>query len=420
MPKQFSAFVYVLLAAIFFTVPAMARECSVQFNAYGLIQEALDKQIDVELLKKQGGMIDGYIRHAEKFLNPELEHFTTTGPQYGSYNITSETRLWFHLQTWGKRHKRGAVVRADKSINDINVLVEETRVVRALFLTMLRHKQIEEEKERLDSIREVIGDLLQKYKKVGFLSAEQTLEKGSLEIADEELSLNITQLSNEHQGIKKYYQTITRSECEVDLELRKSKQNVWPDLNGVRYIPEQSMFTKLSELALEKSKLQFRYEQAMAIPDVKVGPIWQLNEFNRREYNIFGVGIIIPLPVFDRNQGLKSAASIDIERSQKRLDFNQQEMDREFKLNHRRYMNLFKQIMDFRKDQNLKAQLLTNRDLFKRGLISIPLFLTYKREQVGLINKMNTLELDLGSYLSEIFIINNVPLATEGTKVLSL
>jgi hypothetical protein len=412
--------IFLLLISLISSHPSFARECSVEFNAYGLIREALDKQIDVELLKKQGGMIDGYIRHAEKFLNPELEHFTTTGPQYGSYNITSETRLWFHLQTWGKRHKRGDVIRADRSINDVNVLVEETRVVRALFLTMLRHKQIEDEIGRLKSIREVISDLMQKYKKVGFLSAEQTMEKGSLEIADEDLSLNITQLQNEHHGIKKYYQTITRSECEVKLDLGKSAQNVWPDLSGVTFVPAQSLFTKLSELALEKSKLQFRLEQANAVPDVRVGPIWQLNEFNRREYNLFGVGFIVPLPIFDRNQGLKSAASIDIDRNQKRLDFNQIEMSREFKLNHRRYMNLFKQIMEFRKDQSLKAQVLTNRDLFKRGLISIPLFLTYKREQVGIIEKMNTLELDLGSYLSEIFIINNIPLATEGTKVLSL
>lgn len=401
--------------------PTFAKECVAEWEVSKIFQEAMDKQIDVQLLQKEGGMIDGYIRNAEKITNPELEHFTTTGDQYGQNNVTSETRLWFHLQTNNKRHKRGDVFRADRKINEVNVMVQQTRLVREIFLTILRNKQLLDEQTRLKTIHEVIDDLLTKYQKVDFLSAEQSLEKGSLEIANEELELNQIQLQNELAGINKYFQTITRAECRVVLTLtRNSRLNTWPDLQDLTFVPEKSLFTKLSELALEKSKLEFRREQAMAYPDLRIGPMWQLNKLANQESNLFGVGLIIPIPSFDLNQGMKQATSINIDRSQKRLDFNEGEMVREFNLNHRRYMALYKQVMDFRKKENFQAQILENKSLFKRGLVSIPLFLTYKREQLGLINKVHYLELDLAAYLSDLYILNNISLLDESSKVLNL
>lgn len=410
-----------LLYSHFFVFSSFANECAAEWEIPKLFSEAMNRQIEVELLKKEGAMIDGYITNAEKISNPELEHFTTTGDQFGKTNLTSESRLWFHIQTYNKRKKKGDVFRADKDMNALNVKVSQTRLVREVFLLVLRNKQLLDEQERLKSVHDVIDDLLTKYRKVDFLSAEQSLEQGSLAIANEEIELNLIQLQNELAGLNKHYQTLTRSECRIELHLpRKDRINFWPDLKNLTFAPEQSLFTKLSELALQKSKLEFTREEAMAYPDLRIGPIWQLNKLGSQDYSLFGVGLIIPIPSFDLNEGMKQVTSVGIERSQKRKSFNDEEMVREFDLNHRRYMALYKQVMDFRKLENFQAQILENRNLFKRGLVSIPLFLTYKREQLGLINKVHSLELDLAAYLSDLYILNNQSLLNESSKVLNL
>ena len=397
-----------------------AEVCESQMNARELFAKAIDRQIDVESLRKESGVIDGYIQHAGKLPNPELEHFTTSGQQWREHNITQETRLWFHIQTNNKRQKRADVYRTEKEMNEINIRFEQTKVARNLFLTILRHRQLLDEQERLNSFHDIIKELTVKYDRVEHLAAEQTFESASLDLAKEEIEFNQIQLQNELLGIRKYYQTVTQAECPVDLLLPAKNHNRWPDLSSVGFKSSLSFLTKLSELALEKSELEFKREQANAYPDIRIAPMWQYNELGAKPYNLFGVGFVVPLPIVDRNQGLKAATLANVERNKKRLDFNEQEIIREFNLNHQRYTALQKDVMQFQKKFDFQALMLKKKELFRRGLVSIPLFLTYKREQVGLINKVHMLELDLGNYLSEVLIINGAPLIDESMKVLSL
>lgn len=411
----------ILLSLFFFSLSVFSDECFVNLEARNLINMAVEKQIDVTLAQKETPIIEGYIRNAQKITNPELEHFSTTGNQQGDNNVTSESRLWFHIQTNGKRRKRADVFRADQERNEVNIQVLQTQVRRNLFLNILRNKQLLDEQARIEGIKDVLDDLLQKYKKITYLSAEQILEKGSLEVANEELEISLLLLKNEISGINKFYQTVTRSECRVALITNpKVRKNSWPDLSDYTFQPERSLFTKLGEIALEKSKLEFTREQANAYPDLRIGPMWQLNRLGNTEYNLFGVGFILPIPSTDLNQGMKQATKAGIARNEKQLDFQQEEMRREFRLNHVRYMSSYKQVMDFRKTEGFQGQILENRKLFGRGLISIPLFLTYKREVVGLITKVHELELDLAQYLADLLIINNAPLDDNSLKVLNL
>lgn len=87
--------------------------------------------------------IDGLILDAQKIINPELEHFTTAGNQFGDRNVTSESRIWFNLQLGDKRNKRSRVFEAEKAIGKAELELLKITFQKEIFLGILRYKQQE-------------------------------------------------------------------------------------------------------------------------------------------------------------------------------------------------------------------------------------------------------------------------------------
>ena len=127
--------------------------------------------------------MEGQIEESHKIYNPEFEHFTTTGDQQGRNNITSESRIWFNLQLNNKRAKKARVAEVDKEIGNVELEVLRLQLKQEIFLAILRFKQIQRETGAVENLSDVVDNFVQRYKRVGFLTPEQRVEVGSLELS---------------------------------------------------------------------------------------------------------------------------------------------------------------------------------------------------------------------------------------------
>lgn len=82
---------------------------------------------------------------------------------------------------------------------------------------------------------------------------------------------------------------------------------------------------KSARLAVDYSNLNLRLQKAMAIPDVNVSLTYDKQGSFVRNYN--GLGISIPLPLFNRNQGAIKQAKIAIESSKTGLQQQQDQIE---------------------------------------------------------------------------------------------
>jgi len=398
-----------------------AQECSHTYTAGEFMNLAQEKEIHFEIKENEIAAMDGYITDAAKIYNPDIEHFTTTGDQYGQNNVTSETRIWFNLQIANKRQKRADVFRVQNEINAIELQALKMKLRKELFLGILRYKQIEKQVSSVSDLKEVIDGFITRYEKISYLSPEQKVEKGSLEISQNDLILVEAKLINERELIKRFFQRALRENCEVSMTIAGPiPGNSWPEMDEIELIENVSLDFKISQLAIRKSEFEFVREEAKKYPDLKVGPVWQLNKLGNQEFSTYGLSFILPLPLFDVNQGLRSVAEFNLRRSKLEADFSKQQIAKEFdfrKQNYIRLKNKFNSVNEITKYRSLLTEY---RALFKRGLISISAFLSYKREFLNLTSEVHDIESALADHLIELHHINSLSTEKIIPKVLNL
>lgn len=406
---------------MFFSSSAFTQECIHPYEPQELMTEALKKEILFELKEKEIASMDGFITDAYKIYNPDFEHFTTTGNQFGKQNITSESRIWFNLQLANKRDKKADVIRAEKEISQAQLQLLKIKLRKEYFLALLRFKQIQNEMLSVTNLQEVVGDFIGRYTKVSFLSAEQKVEKGSLEMSNNDLTLLEAKLKNESELILRFFQRALREECEIEIVSKDMvKQNNWPKMKETTFKADESLAFKVSQLGIKKSEYELIREDAKKYPDLKVGPVWQLNKLGNLEYSTVGLSFIIPLPFFDRNQGLRSVAQINVNRQKLESDYTRQQISKEFDFRRKNYSELKSKLSKVKELDKYNHLLSEYRALFKRGLITIPNFLSYKREFLNLTSEVHEIESSMADHLVEIYVINNEPIDLIVPKVLNL
>lgn len=379
---------------------AIAQECPEALNPYDLF--AASEKTDIRILL-QDLKIDSYTglaNDAGKIFNPDLEHFTTTGDQFGRMNVTSETRIWFNLQLNDKRRLKERVVLKEQEMEKTQRELVLLRLKKELFHGVIRTKQILRELTSITNLENVLEDLVSRYQKIGFLSPEQRVEFGALELALREVHLRRASLKNEQGLLDRFFQRVLNKNCHVKLTVEVRRDIRWPVHPPTSQ--ELSLHAKLDELALSKSEYELDREEAKKVPDLKVGPVWQLNRLGQQEYNIFGLAFVMPMPFTDRNQGLRQSTEMLVRRAKLEADFNRGQRALEIDFRKERYSELLTHLRgagDLDRYDNLVAEY---KGLFRRGLISIPSLLAFKRELMNLLIEVHGLEQELAGHFLEL------------------
>ena len=108
-----------LLLLFLYQVYSYADTCSHVYTPHHLLNEAIQRNIHLELKQLENKSLEGNLSDANKIYNPEFEHFTTTGDQVGKNNITSESRIWFNLQLNNKREKKWNLIYQEKQAQSL-------------------------------------------------------------------------------------------------------------------------------------------------------------------------------------------------------------------------------------------------------------------------------------------------------------
>ena len=411
---------FALMFTLMISVNSYSEVCTNTYTPQALYKEGIKKNIHLLLKDMEIQAIDGLIEDARKIINPELEHFTTAGNQFGDRNTTSESRIWFNLQLGNKRNKRGQVAMAEKEFSQAELKQLEIQFKKEIFLGILRYKQISRELGFVINLYEMVEKLSLRYQKVGYLTPEQEVEAGTLNISRKELEFRQASLENESLLIRRFFQKMINEQCDVNVALNESLPHTsWPDLEHFAYEPDRSINFKMDQILIKKSQFVFDRENAQKYPDLKVGPVWQLNKLGNREFNIFGVGFILPLP-FERNQGLRSHAQMNLERAKRTEEFNKTQREKEFIFRMESYQRLRTKLLAENDMEAYSAMTVKYNRLFKRGLLSTGSFLNFKRELLNLAVKVHEVETDLATHLMELYRLNDK--STDGfvAKVLRL
>jgi cobalt-zinc-cadmium efflux system outer membrane protein len=215
------------------------------------------------------------------------------------------------IRTAGKRGKEVNMARTNAQMNEWqfrDVMRSLKYQLRKDFYTIVQLQGngllYDQEKEQLDILLRAMAAELQ---------AGNIAEKDYLRIQALDVNLQHEMTDNDKNisDIETELKTLLQVSADTFLQpiAGNEENNTMPQLSLPGLIDSARLYNSgfmLQSLQLLYQKQNLSYQKALAVPDLTFGPEYDRN--SSYTHNLFGLGIALPLPIFDHNQGNIKAA----------------------------------------------------------------------------------------------------------------
>jgi outer membrane protein, heavy metal efflux system len=241
-------------------------------------------------------------------------------------------QLEFLVKTAGKRGKQIKIAQTNAGISQWqfrDLMCKLKAQLREDFYTLvqleLNSKLLQQELEQTDKLL---------YSMSQQLKAGNIAQKDLLRIQALDISLQQDAIENEKQLEDMQSELKTMLQITGNIYIKPVVKE-----KAIAEIPQQSI-AQITDLARQNNpgyqlqKLQLSLQQqnlslqkAMAVPDISVGPNYDLNSNYAPHY--VGLGIGLPLPIFNRNQGNIKSAKMQVKQEETNMEFIDQQLSNE-------------------------------------------------------------------------------------------
>ena len=385
-----------------------------------VISQALDLHPDLMNTQAKLANFDAYDFNSKRKINPEFEYFAVGGREFTFSNpfLMSEARVWMFFQLGDKIGKRQQINQKDFELT--NSLQDQMKegVIKELFKTLVRLRQINTELEQYKNSLSVFKDILNRYTSRKYLYTEQQVEGHIARIARDHYEMRLKIIEKEQQYLILSTKEATRFACnfsnislgELDLNFPDAKTFFPSDIqyNTALKSHEKNIQKKVAELNLENAKV---------IPDLKIGPMAQSYTTSGSTFVTAGVAFVLPLPILDRNIGARQLASVEISQASLKRRVHEEMLKENFEHKHQHYKKFLEVLKDKEGTDDLKSKFSSAAQLFYQGKISIGLVIELQRQILEMKNTYHQAEM---SALIELLDIYELTGQLKVNKMLSL
>lgn len=344
----------------------------------------LKNEMSVEIAKH-------HVDEAGKLINPELEIEGISNLDESS-KYSSSFKLTQTIELGGKRSARvntaksELVARATHAKLEAEDLVIET--VKDIYRLRHLNELIPHYVEAIDAFQRIF----KKLKKRNNLSADQEVEKETLELAINDYKLKLANLRVDFNYLNHHLVHFADKHCEIDVSALPKDLNLNLKLDE---LPKTELsFSKLryAKQFADVQQARLNEEQAKAYSNLRIGPSFKVDK-NDETVKRAGVSLSFDLPLFNRNGAGKAKARTALESA----SMLYKKFKREAKLDlyswqtqYKKYVSSLK-AMDGRDSLDRKHKKVDA--LFKRGIISTSLVIESHRQLIEYTSTRNEFEL---------------------------
>lgn len=260
-------------------------------------------------------------------------------------------------------------------------------------LKVYRQKQINRLIAYYQEAYEVFNEILKIKKNRRTLSPEEQVEKETLFLVASDYLFKVSRLKSEEFKLRTRINYYLGESCTI------AKEALLNDLDSQLSISNDLSLKKYSRLlmetsALEVAKSHYNLESAKAYPDLKIGPIYEVEMIGERKYQSIGFALNIELPVFNRNSEAKVMANYKVSETSLSLKNFSEETQLNLETLIQKYFYLKKSFQTLSNREFLEQKHKEIHDLFKRGVVSTALVIESHRQLLEYENTQNEYELD--------------------------
>lgn len=394
--------IFILLFKVSIT---FAQECPAKITIPWILSESLSSHPKLLLERLNVGIIEASKAEASKMINPELEHFSVWGKEFGNVNAyQNESRLWFTLQLASKRNKSLKAWAGQVEIAKQEEEMLKQALLKDLWINFFRVHQINKEVSVKQAVIEKLNNILLRYRERKYLSPDQSIEERIFTMVVNNFKLSLNHFIKEKNDIYFFFREVTAFKCNIQDSNFEDKKIKWPSLNELETLKTlDTMKVKLSQFEFNLSQSQLNLAEAKKIPNLRLSPVVQ-NYINDDVSNTMaGISFVFPIPIFDANTSERMQTLLTQKYAEKKRDLVIKQEDERFKMGLKKYqtsssvlkeISVIEESLDKLKDISLS---------FTSGKLSISNFVEYCRQLDEIMHRYHVGEAILMNDLMDLF-----------------
>tara|TARA_B100001248_G_scaffold252134_1_gene227955 strand:+ start:8271 stop:9542 length:1272 start_codon:yes stop_codon:yes gene_type:complete len=261
-----------------------------------LIQES---SYDLEIGK-------GLIKEARRIPNPEIELGVSQTDNIGQTSDTVDLALMMPIEIGGKRGSRINKALAKSELINSEVLKIQELVVLNSLLKIYRLRQVKVELGLIIESLSTFKKVKQQYKNRKSLGPEQAVSLDIFSLAEADYTMRHSALEAEKGELERELSLYIGKKIKPDKNILPKFKSEWPVLSDTAKLAGSDILISRAKRKIAESELEIARSNAW--PDLAIGPTYSVETENNDRITTVGVGLQMPLPVFNLNGGNKAVA----------------------------------------------------------------------------------------------------------------
>ena len=339
----------------------------------------------------QGGFL---VDVAQQRPNPELDANTAIGRSQGDSVLNSQINLSHVFELGGKRSARIEKAKAEIEVITADVLKAKEVVALNTVSALFRLRQLQVEIATLDEALYTFSQIKGQLKSRPRLTPEQEVALATFQLIEGDYRLRKVALSGEEASLIRQIELSIGSPIEMTKSLMPEVKTDWPELTASA---ESSVFvgSHLNRLRAEVkvAESDLSLAQSAAWPNLKIGPMFQAQTQAGISYQAYGLGLSLPLPLYQTNPGGRAFAGSGLARAEVSLKTATNQLVTERNQEVIKYQAARRALQEAGALREVEKKHQNIERLFKRGLIQSNMVIEAHRQIVELTRDVNEQEL---------------------------
>lgn len=368
-------------------------ECPLPKNPMDILRCVQEEHQDVKRAKLGTTASETLTEVAGQIPNPELEVQSVFGRTLGDNQMQTQISLKQPIGLGGHRSARirGAEAEQKQAKADLKQVQAEVIVQTVHHLHRLR--QMELEKATLEEAIEAYAKLVSQYRGRPHLTPEQEVSLAVYEMAQADNRIRRAALLEEEREIEHFFHLATGHGLSELKSVLPSAPKSWPDIEirAKDLAPSPALFRLTADQDLAFA-LQDR-ARAESWPNFMVGPMFQVQDDGPIRGQLYGVHLVMDIPVFNLNGGARAHAARAVAKAEKTIVLRSTEESHERAERVRIYQNAVEALKESGTIKDIDRKHTRIEKLSMRGLIPSSLVIEAHRQRAELEKNRNEREL---------------------------
>ena len=322
--------------------------------------------------------------------NPELDLEAAVGSGKQS---STDVGLAFPIEWGGKRSSRIRAAEAEIAQTETEMKTVQAQVIRAAVVNLHRLRQLDLEKKFLSDTVATLQQVITQQSARPALSPEQQVTLSVFRMSLADARLKESALFDQEREIEHYFHVSTgHSLAELRPVLPKSPEK-WPEFEEDPHAPTPSVTLSQALAGQTAAQAGLSAAESESWPSLRIGPLFKIEEDDRQRESLFGIKLMMDVPVFDVGGGGRAHARAGLLRADKLVQLARDEEAHERAEQLKVYRSAVKALRDAPTLEAIERDFTRNQGLARRGLVSGAILIELNRQRSDLIQSRNDREL---------------------------